>query len=235
MGEFDFSIVVSSVPQILSCFGNTMLLTAATVLCSLLFGSLLAWGKLGGSRIAYALANVYTMIIRCTPTVILLFLCYYGLPKLFDPLGIDIDDMDTFWYCLITFTLLNSATLSELIRSSYEAVDKGQFEAAYMVGLTGIQTLRRIILPQALYVAAPNLGNLLISLIKEISLAFTIGFVDMMGKTKLLISLRYGNHAIESYLALLIVYWVLTLIIAKLEKLLENRLGAGRVKSAVSD
>lgn len=235
MGEFDFGIVISSVPQILSCFGSTALLTAAIVACSIVLGSLLAWCKLSGNKAAYAIASFYTLIIRCTPTVILLFLCYYGLPKLFDPLGIYIDDMNIFWYCLIAFTLLNSASLSELMRSSYSAVDKGQAEAAAMAGLTGLQTLRRIILPQALYIAAPNIGNMLIGLIKEVSLAFTIGFVDMMGKTKLLISLRYGNHAIESYLALLFIYWVLTLIITRIEKITENRLGAGRARSAASD
>ena len=235
MGEFDFGIVISSIPQILSCFGSTVMLTAATVICSLVFGSVLAWGKLSGNRIAKAAASLYTLIIRCTPTVILLFLCYYGLPKLFDPMGIYIDDMNVFWYCLIAFTLLNSASLSELIRSSYSAVDKGQSEAAAMAGLNGLQTLRRITLPQALYIAAPNLGNMLIGLIKEVSLAFTIGFVDMMGKTKLLISLRYGNHAIESYLALLVIYWVLTIIITRIEKIMESRLGAGRAKPVVSD
>ncbi|HBC27868.1 MAG TPA: amino acid ABC transporter permease [Ruminococcaceae bacterium] len=228
MGQFDFFYIFKVIPVLLPYLGVTALIAVLTLLLGLGFGGLLAWAKLGKNKIAKGLANGYTSVLRCTPSIILLFLCYYGIPKIFGQFGINLNDIDQIYSVLVAFVLLYSAIMSELIRSTYEAIDKGQFDAAATVGLTSWQTLRRIILPQCFYIALPNLGNSIITLLKESSLAFTIGLVDIMGKAKLVISLNYGNHALEIYLALSIVYWVLTLLIAKGTKMLENSFRMGR-------
>ena len=233
MGTFDILYMLEAVPEILRAFWLTLALSLETAVLSILAGALLACLKLSGNRILRAAAGAYTAVIRCTPTIILLFLCYYGLPRILDPLGIDIDDMSQFWYCLIAFVLLNAAMTSEMIRSTYLSIDRGQFEAAETIGLTPAQTLFRIILPQGFYIALPNLGNLMIALLKETSLGFTIGLVDMMGQAKLLIYLRYGSHALETYLAMAAVYWALTILIERLEKHMESRFRFG-VRNAVS-
>ena len=230
--EFTPLYILQVIPELLRRLGVTLWLAAATMLLSTLFGALLAWAKLGKSRVLRALANAYTAVLRCTPTLILLFLCYYGLPKVFAPLGIDLNRMSRFCYSLIAFTLLNGALMSEVIRSTYESIDRGQFEAAATVGMTPFQTLRRIILPQGVYIALPNLGTTMITLLKEASLAFTIGLVDLMGQAKLIISLRYGARALETYLALTLIYWALTFLIARLVSRLERAFGAGRFERA---
>ncbi len=227
MGKFDFLYIFESIPPLLPYLGITMLIAFSTLILGLFFGALLSWAKLGKNRVAKNLAYGYTSVIRCTPSIILLFICYYGVPKIFAQFGINLNDINLVYFVLIAFTLLYAAILSELIRSTYEAIDRGQFDAAAAAGLTTVQTIRKIILPQGFYIALPNLGNSIITLLKESSLAFTIGLIDVMGKAKLMISLNYGNHALEIYLSLSIIYWGLTLLIAKGTKVLENTLSKG--------
>lgn len=115
------------------------------------------------------------------------------------------------------------------MRSSYLSVPKGQKEAALTSGLTEVQAFKRIILPQAFVVSIPNLGNSFISLLKEGSLAYTIGLIDLMGKGNMIISMNFGGYAIETYIAQAIIYWVLTFILEQLFKLAEKRFSKGRV------
>src|SRR5690625_6139902 len=92
--------------------------------------------------------------------------------------------------------------MSEVLRSAYLSVDKQQYEAGVSVGLTSIQTYIRIIIPQAVIVALPNFANALLELLKEGSLAYTIGFIDMMGKANLIVESNFNAHVLEIYLAL---------------------------------
>ena len=136
-----------------------------------------------------------------------------------------------FWpkiiFVIFTLSLLYAAQLSQIFRSAYTAVGKSQFEAGISVGLSPFQTVTRIMIPQAIVYALPNLGNSLIALLKEGSLAYTIGLIDVMGKGNLIISRNYGAYALETYIALAFVYWSLTLIIEKIFKRLEIKFSKG--------
>jgi L-cystine transport system permease protein len=226
--RFNFAYIFAVIPRLLPYLGVTLCIALCTLILGLFFGALLAWAKLGRIAVLRKLAFGYTSVIRCTPPLILLFMSYYGLPKFFALFGVDINDIDKIWFVLAAFTLLYAAVLSELIRSTYEAVDKGQFEAAASVGMTGWQALRRIILPQCFFIAIPNLGNTVISLLKEGSLAFTIGLIDVMGRAKMIISLNYGARSLEIYLALAIVYWALTFLVVRGTRLLEEAFDFGK-------
>jgi L-cystine transport system permease protein len=220
--KFSLLYVITIIPRLLPYLGITLLIAFLTLILGLFFGAFLAWAKLGGSVVLRKLAYGYTSVVRCTPPLILLFMSYYGLPKLFAVFGADINDIDKLYFVLTAFTLLYAAVLSELIRSTYEAIDRGQFEAAAAAGLTNWQALRRIIFPQGLFIAIPNLGNTVISLLKEGSLAFTIGLIDVMGRAKMIISLNYGARSLEIYLALALVYWALTFLTVKGTRFLEK-------------
>jgi L-cystine transport system permease protein len=205
-----------------------LIYTLEFVLLSLLFGSilgfLLAVAKLRKNRILKSIAYGYTTVLRCTPSIVLLFLVFYGLPPLVKSLfGIDIESMSTLVFVVITFTLFLSASLSEVMRSSYEAVNKGQFEAAVTVGLSEIQAFKRIILPQAFSVAIPNLGNTILYLIKEGALGYIIGFIDVMGKAYLINANEMGGYVLQIYLALSLIYWPVSIIIERVFKRLDNR------------
>jgi L-cystine transport system permease protein len=222
--KFDGIYVFTIIPRLLPYLGITLFIALLTLVLGLLFGALLAWAKLGNNFLLRKFAYGYTSVIRSTPPLILLFMSYYGLPKLFALFGADINDIDKIYFVLIAFILLYAAVLSELIRSTYEAIDPGQFEAAASVGMTGWQTLRRIIIPQGFFIALPNLGNTVISLLKEGSLAFTIGLIDVMGRAKIIISLNYGARALEIYIALALIYWGLTFLVVKATRFLEDLL-----------
>ena len=105
------------------------------------------------------------------------------------------------------------------------SVDKGQMEAALMSALTPAQAIRLIILPQVVYVALPNFGNMIIALIQESSLAYLIGVVDVMGQAKIIDNMSYGAHIIEVYFAVSLLYWLLSLVTGKCVDLLSGKMG----------
>lgn len=223
MLRFDGKLFAESFPQLLKYLPVTLGMAALSLVIGTLLGVLLAAMKVSGKTALRKTADGYTTVIRCTPSIVLLFLVYYGLPKMVLLFGYDINEWSLFFYVVVTFALMSSGGLSEVLRSAYEAVPKGQTEAALSIGLTRIQTLRRVVLPQAVAVALPNLGNTIIATLKNGSLAYTIGFVDMMGKAIKIIAKRYSTNALETYAALAVIYWILCILIEQCIKLLEQR------------
>lgn len=216
MHSFDVTSVFRYYPVFLPYLGITFMIVIFSVIFGIIFGFLIATAKLSKHKILRILGNGYTNILRCTPSIILLFLVYYGLPEIFQGVfGIDINQMYKGVFVIVTLSLLFSANIAEVMRSAYEAVDKGQYEAGVSIGLTNYQTFKRILLPQCFIVALPNLGNAVIVLFQEGALAFTIGFVDMMGKADLIVSLNYGSHAREIYIGLALIYWMISIVIEK--------------------
>lgn len=200
------------------------------VILSLFFGSVLAFGiaylKLKGNRILRALANGYTTLMRCLPSIVMLFLVYYIIPAFLRAwFGIEFRSNDAIIFVVLTFTLLLGGFLSETMRAAYQAVDKGQTEAAVSAGLTSFQAFYRIALPQAFYYSIPNLGNTVIYLFKEGALAFTIGLVDVMGRAYLLSAKTMGGDIFKIYIALALIYWPLAIILEQLFKWLEKKAG----------
>lgn len=221
--------ILEFIPQLVPYLTVTFGILIGTVMLGLLLGFFLAKGQLSKSKGAKRFSGFIINIFRCTPSIVMLFVVFYGLPVLFWSLfKIDINDLSKAVYVICALGLLFSASAAEIMRSSYLSVAKGQTEAALTCGLTQAQALRRIVFPQAFVVAIPNLGNSLIVLLKEGSLAFTIGLIDVMGKGNLIISLNFGAYALETYVALAIIYWVLTILIEQLFKVLEKKLAKGK-------
>lgn len=223
MRPFNPQFILDVMPNLLPFLWVTLAVVLGTIFWGSLIGFVLAWAK-QSQKLRYRwLADGYTYIIRCTPSIVLLFIVFYGLPKFFlEVFDTDINSYDKIFFVLVTFTLLFAAPISEVMRSAYEAIDRGQYEAAVSIGLTPWQAFHHIVLPQATVVALPNFGNSVINLMKEGSLAYTIGLVDLIGKGQLIISQHYGAYALETYLALSFIYLLLTLGIEKLFLCLEN-------------
>lgn len=226
---FDVSYIWSALPNLLPYLWITLYIAAFSVIGGSVFGLLLAAAKLSSNKILRLLANGYTTVIRCTPSIVLLFLVYYGIPAFAEGVfGIYLQNVPTGVFVVVTFSLQFAALMSEVIRSSYLAIDRGQFEAAVSVGLTPFQAYRRIIFPQAFVVALPNFGNGLISVLQEGALAYTIGFIDIVGKANLIIANNYGTHTLEIYIALAVIYWILSISIEKIFALLEKAFSKGK-------
>ena len=201
--------ILNSIKIILPKLGVTFGVVLGTVFFGLLLSILIVRQKYSKYSFWRGFAATYIHILRCTPSIVLLFIVFYGIPKfmlvLFD---VNINFWPKMFFVIIALTLLYSAQLAEIIRSALEAIGPGQFEAGISIGLT-------------------NLGNSLIALLKEGSLAFTIGLIDVMGSGNLIISRNYGAYALETYIALAIVYWGLTLIIERTFCYLEKRYSKG--------
>lgn len=210
----------------------TLTMLVLSLLFGLLLGLVLALARIHKRPIPYALATFYLSFMRCTPTIVQLFLVYYGLPQLMRLFGINVNDWDVMIFAVITFSLHSAAYFSEVIRSAYLAVGQGQLEAAYSIGMGYGQAIRRILLPQAFGIAIPPLGNNVISLLKETSLAFSIGIVDIMGKAQIIIGNNYGINIFRVYIAVAAFYWVLSMLIETIFGRLEKRYKKGHVSLA---
>ena len=166
-----------------------------------------------------------TYIIRCTPSIVLLFIVFYGLPVFArDALGIDLDNLSRAIFVIITFTLLFGGFVSEVFRSAYLAVPKGQYEAAVTIGLSPWKAFLTVVMPQAAVIALPNFGNSVINLLKESALAYTIGLIDLLGRTNLIISQNYGAYGIELYAACMLIYWMVNILLERTFLFAEKRL-----------
>jgi len=139
-------------------------------------------------------------------------------------LGLDINDWSKLIFVLVTMVLLFSAMISEVFKAAYQAIPKGQLEAGLSIGLTSEQTFVRIIAPQAFKVALPNITTAILNLMRDAALAYTIGFIDVMGKGNLLISRHLGNYSLEIYTAVAFVYWGIALILSLISRIAEQQL-----------
>ncbi|MEK4403564.1 amino acid ABC transporter permease [Sporosarcina sp. FSL K6-6792] len=225
---FDASYIWESIPLLIPFLKMTFMVAGLSVLFGTFLGFILTAAKIGKSKFARKVANGYTTILRCTPSIVLLFLVYYGLPAIGDRVGLNLNNIHTAVFVIITFTLQFAAAMSEVMRSAFQSIDKGQFEAAVSVGLSNSQAYRRIVFPQAFVVALPNFGNSLLAVLQEGSLAYTIGLIDVVGKANLIIAGNYNAHALEIFLALAIIYWILSIAIEQFFLKLEKVFSKGK-------
>ncbi|MBQ8919572.1 MAG: amino acid ABC transporter permease [Acidaminococcaceae bacterium] len=225
MRPFEPQLIPQYFAEVFPYLSVTLGVTVSVIFFGSLLGGLIAWGKISGGRVIRSLATGYTYILRCTPSIVLLFLVFYGLPKFFlEAFDYDINGLSRAVFVIISFTLLYAASSSEVMRAAYLSVNHGQYEAAVSIGLSPVTALRRIVLPQAAVVALPNFGNSVLNLMKEGSLAYTIGLVDLLGEGNLIISRQYGGSALEVYIAVGLVYLGLALLITRSVLLLEQKL-----------
>ena len=225
---FDIGMIAQVLPDLLAYLDVTLLVALVSIALGSLLGGLLAWANLGGNLLLRWAALSYVYVMRCTPSIVLLFIVFYGLPKITEAaVRYDMNDLHRAVFAIITFTLLFGAYISEVFRAAYSAVPRGQYEAAVSAGLTPFQAFRHVILGQAALVALPNFGNATINLLKEGSLAYTIGLIDMIGKGNLIIAQNFGAYGIEVYLAALLIYWGLVLLLEQVFALVEKHLDVG--------
>jgi His/Glu/Gln/Arg/opine family amino acid ABC transporter permease subunit len=153
---------------------------------AVLMGLLGAWGKLSKSPAARTIANIYTVIVRGVPELVLILLCYYGGTILLQDLlsmiaGEEVlIDIDPFSAGVITIGLIYGAFATEVFRGAFQAVPKGQIEAARATGMSPVLIFRRVLMPQAWRFALPGLGNVWLVLIKSTSLVSVIQLAELL-------------------------------------------------------
>lgn len=225
MVAYQLQKVFEFLPDLVSAIPLTLGVLFASLFWGSVLGAGLAWAQVAGDATVKKIAQGFIFVMRCTPPIVLIFLVFYGLPEFLNWwLAININDWSQSIFTVVAMSLLYSATLSEVFQSAYEAIPQGQTEAGLSIGLTSPQVLVRIVLPQALRVALPNVTNSILNLLKDIALAYTVGLVDIMGASNLLISRNIGNYSLETYTAAAILYWGLSLILTLLMQWWEREL-----------
>lgn len=220
--------ILAFLPELLAALPLTLGVLLVTIVIGSILGALLAWAQISGNKVWDKVAKGYIFIIRCTPPIVLLFLVFYGLPEFIDWwLQLDINGWSRATFTIIAMVLLYGATAAEIFKSSYLAVPKGQLEAGLSMGLTPFQVFERILLTQILRIALPNIGNAILTLLKEVALAYTIGLADIMGASHLLIGRNLGNYSLETYTAAALIYWGLSLLLTLVLQGVEKRLSVG--------
>ena len=229
MGKiFDINFVFSSFWVILRALPTTLLITVVAFFCGLVIGFGSALVRIYKVPVLRRVVGFYTSFIRGTPLLVQIYMSYYGVPLLFKVLqqdygwNINIAAIPAIYYVYVAYALNTGAYLTETIRGAIEAVDVGQFEAAESIGMTRFQMFRRIILPQAFLVALPNLGNTVISLLKDTSLAFSVSVIEIIAQAKLTAgrNLRF----FEVYIDAAAIYWLSCIVIEFFAKRAEKHL-----------
>ncbi|WP_341302985.1 amino acid ABC transporter permease [Lysinibacillus sp. FSL H8-0500] len=216
--NLDFSYMIEVLPAILKYIPITLFMAIIAMIIAVAIGLALALVYKTNFKILIYAANVYISFFRAIPMLVQLFLIYYGLPQLF-PVFTKLDAVTA---AIIGLGFKQAAFLAEIFRAAFASVEKGQLEACLAGGMTKFQAYRRIILPQALRNALPGTGNTFISLIKETSLAFTLGVVEIFAEAKMQASNSFRYF--EAYLTVALVYWAIIVVYTYVQKLIEKYL-----------
>jgi cystine transport system permease protein len=217
--ETGFDLLRQSAPLLAKGAGYTVLLSIIGMGVGVALGFGLALMRLSRTPLLRWPAAVYVSAFRGTPLLVQLFLIYYGLPQF----GLEMPPLVA---AGIGFSLNVAAYACEILRSAIAAVDKGQWEAASVLGMSRGQTLRRVILPQAARTAVAPLSNSFIGLVKDTSLAATIQVPELFRQAQLITARTY--EIFTMYLAAAAIYWIMSTILAAVQARLERRASEGR-------
>ncbi|WP_303226334.1 amino acid ABC transporter permease [uncultured Acidaminococcus sp.] len=208
---FSFQYMVQALPDLLSYLDVTVVLTVIAEAAALVLGCLVAMLRVRNVKVLKNLCAVYVSFIRGTPFLVQLYLICFGLPRVMEAAGArDMRAVPVLLFVFLVMVLHSGAYIAEILRGSIESIDKGQLEACCSIGMTTFQAYHRIILPQAFKLAIPALSNEVISTLKNTSLVFNVGVVDMMSKAELMAS--YSYRSLELYLDVGLIYIVLCFI-----------------------
>lgn len=226
--KIDPSFIWTAFTLLLSAIPTTLVITAVSVIAGFVIGVIVAFVRIYKVPVLSHLAGAYVTFIRGTPMLTHLLLIYFGLPVIIDWVSAQLgwsfksSSLPMIGFAFVSFSITAGAYMSEVVRSGLLAVNRGQLEAAYSIGMTTMQGLRRIVFPQALAVSLPNLSNSVIGMLHGSTLAFTVSVVDINAKAQIVASTNWKYF--EAYLAAALIFWGLTLLIERMTAILEKRL-----------
>ncbi len=209
------ALLREAAPTMLAGAGYTLLFAVAAMAGGLAIGFPVALMRIAPWAVLRLPAGLYVSMMRGTPLLVQIFVIYYGLPSVgiaFTPVTAGV----------LALSLNSGAYLSESLRGAIRAVSEGQWRASFSLGLGYWQTLRHVVMPQALRIAVPSMSNTLISLIKDTSLVSVIALTELMLATKEAIATSF--QPLPLYIAAACIYWCLSLFFEALQRRAERRL-----------
>ncbi|OWA33427.1 cysteine ABC transporter permease [Saccharibacillus sp. O16] len=216
MDDRKIQILIDSLwPMVKAALQFTIPLALISFILGMVLAVFVALVRIWKVPVLSQIADFYVWVIRGTPLLVQLFIIFFGLPSI----GIE---FDPFPAAIIGFTLNMGAYNSEIVRAAIQSISNGQWEAAYSLGMTRGQALRRIVLPQAARVSVPPLSNSFISLVKDTSLAYTITVVEMFQVSKQITATTY--EPLLLYCEVAVLYLVICTVLNALQNVMEKRL-----------
>ena len=213
--DMNFELMAQAMPLLLMGAGVTVKITAISVLLGILIGLFIGIARISSNRVIHLIAAVYVDFLRGTPLLVQIFLVYFALPVVTG------QRIDPFFAAIAACSINSSAYVAEIFRAGIQSIDAGQMEAGRSLGMTWVQTMRYIIVPQAARRVIPPLGNEFIALLKDSSLVSVIGFEELTRRGQLIIARTYAS--LEIWLCVAIIYLVMTVSISRLVAWLERR------------
>ena len=213
--DVNFELMQSAFPLLIAGACITVEITALTVFFGMVIGICVSLIRMSDFKILRWMGNVYVDFIRGTPLLIQIFLVYFALPSIIG------HRVDAYFAAISACSINSGAYVAEVFRGGIQSIDVGQMEAGRSLGMTWWQTMRYIILPQAFKRIIPPLGNEFIAMLKDSSLVSVIGFEELTRRGQLIIARTYASF--EIWMAVAIIYLILTFTVARLTGLLERK------------
>lgn len=217
--QLDYEFIRSNIAFIGRGINDTLLVSFLSMILAMILALLAALGRLSTIPPVYALSTFYVSLIRGTPLYLQIFFFFLALPQL----GIILSGL---WAGVLALGLNYGAYMSEIFRAGLSSVGKGQREAAMALGMTPSQTMKRIVLPQAMRFAIPPIGNDFIAMTKDSALVAATGFVHEIMWNAVKVG-RAQFRSLEALIMAAIFYWMMTLILSYLQSKIEARLSKG--------
>ena len=223
----DLDYIAKTFLETLKGVPTTLIIMIVAMVLSFLPALFLALGQIYKVKGVRTFSLVYLAFIRATPPILLILFFYSLFPSLLNQflksIGSDVDifKLNPIYYAFIIYSLMTTGSLSEILRSAILTVDKGQLEAAQAIGLSTRQAYVRIVFPQALRSALPNLANLVINIVKGTSLVFVMTIKDITAIAR--VEASYGYQYFESYFVIFLQYILICGLIQWGFSLLEKR------------
>ena len=193
---------------------STFVVTVLSIIFALIVGLFTGLGRIARNRVVNRVATVYVEVVRGIPLLVQLFYIYYALGK--------IVQVPRLVAAVTAMTVCYGAYLGEIFRAGIQSVPKGQMEAALALGLSRVQAMRRVILPQTIRIVLPPVGNEFIALLKDSSLVSILAVADLLRRGREYASVTFFYF--ETYTVVALVYLVLTLFFSRLVAMMEERL-----------
>lgn len=193
---------------------STFVVTVLSIIFALIVGLFTGLGRIARNRVVNRAATIYVEVVRGIPLLVQLFYIYYALGK--------IVQVPRLVAAVTAMTVCYGAYLGEIFRAGIQSVPKGQMEAALALGLSRVQAIRRVILPQTIRIVLPPVGNEFIALLKDSSLVSILAVADLLRRGREYASVTF--YYFETYTVVALVYLVLTLFFSRLVAMMEERL-----------
>ncbi|MGF2054783.1 amino acid ABC transporter permease [Vagococcus fluvialis] len=223
----DFGKMIKWIPTFIDGMIVTVVLSLMTVFLGSIIGLVATFLQQSQKKSLKAVANIYTQVIRGTPLLVQLYIWLYGLPLIGISLPTlpflgDVYGSREFLTAVVALSINSGAYICELLRGGLESIDKGQMEAGRSLGLSRKETMKSVIIPQAIRVVLPGLGNEFIAMIKESSIVSVVGIFDVMYTSNIVKAATYSIF--EPLIIVAIIYFFLTYSLTGIMKQLEKRL-----------